>query len=121
MIRRPPRSTLFPYTTLFRSVCLVFQAGEVTKPHVRTRGVGIIAAGDTQIGSGLACDRCSVSQRSACRQTVAVGGCNWLTGGKGGARRHREKLVQVALLGEMRAFASDLGERWPRMAGEVPF
>src|SRR2546422_5318788 len=27
MIRRPPRSTLFPYTTLFRS--LVRQAGEV--------------------------------------------------------------------------------------------
>src|SRR2546430_15465789 len=24
MIRRPPRSTLFPYTTLFRSVVLVF-------------------------------------------------------------------------------------------------
>src|SRR2546423_11670141 len=23
MIRRPPRSTLFPYTTLFRSVCLL--------------------------------------------------------------------------------------------------
>src|SRR5689334_25121465 len=23
MIRRPPRSTLFPYTTLFRSVCVV--------------------------------------------------------------------------------------------------
>src|SRR2546430_7241304 len=23
MIRRPPRSTLFPYTTLFRSCCLV--------------------------------------------------------------------------------------------------
>src|SRR3712207_8446837 len=28
MIRRPPRSTLFPYTTLFRS------------PHGHTRGVG---------------------------------------------------------------------------------
>src|SRR3712207_7772003 len=26
MIRRPPRSTLFPYTTLFRSVSLVLQA-----------------------------------------------------------------------------------------------
>src|SRR3989441_10510457 len=26
MIRRPPRSTLFPYTTLFRSVVLVAQA-----------------------------------------------------------------------------------------------
>src|SRR5258708_22239432 len=24
MIRRPPRSTLFPYTTLFRSTCLVY-------------------------------------------------------------------------------------------------
>src|SRR5687768_18370287 len=24
LIRRPPRSTLFPYTTLFRSVCAVF-------------------------------------------------------------------------------------------------
>src|SRR2546422_4460944 len=25
MIRRPPRSTLFPYTTLFRSKCLITQ------------------------------------------------------------------------------------------------
>src|SRR2546427_2162508 len=23
MIRRPPRSTLFPYTTLFRSICII--------------------------------------------------------------------------------------------------
>src|SRR5438094_5233322 len=28
MIRRPPRSTLFPYTTLFRSICL-------SSPHAR--------------------------------------------------------------------------------------
>src|SRR2546430_10170709 len=27
MIRRPPRSTLFPYTTLFRSLLLAKQAG----------------------------------------------------------------------------------------------
>src|SRR3712207_8359996 len=27
MIRRPPRSTLFPYTTLFRSASLALQAG----------------------------------------------------------------------------------------------
>src|SRR5256885_9898448 len=27
MIRRPPRSTLFPYTTLFRSLSLVVSAG----------------------------------------------------------------------------------------------
>src|SRR5215475_15560787 len=33
MIRRPPRSTLFPYTTLFRSVCHR-RAGEETRhPH----------------------------------------------------------------------------------------
>src|SRR3712207_7313804 len=31
MIRRPPRSTLFPYTTLFRSVRLV-QLGDVDVP-----------------------------------------------------------------------------------------
>src|SRR3712207_7023149 len=30
MIRRPPRSTLFPYTTLFRSVTEIDQAGEHT-------------------------------------------------------------------------------------------
>src|SRR2546422_6884561 len=27
MIRRPPRSTLFPYTTLFRSVCACLATG----------------------------------------------------------------------------------------------
>src|SRR3712207_7920973 len=31
MIRRPPRSTLFPYTTLFRSFCVL--------PDIRTVGV----------------------------------------------------------------------------------
>src|SRR5688572_32549561 len=33
MIRRPPRSTLFPYTTLFRSVDgdTVFEIGSITK------------------------------------------------------------------------------------------
>src|SRR5438094_1444183 len=31
MIRRPPRSTLFPYTTLFRSKILIFAAEGLTK------------------------------------------------------------------------------------------
>src|SRR3989442_3441318 len=38
MIRRPPRSTLFPYTTLFRSVLEKSQAGMpsvVTENHAR--------------------------------------------------------------------------------------
>src|SRR2546426_3625222 len=40
MIRRPPRSTLFPYTTLFRSVLsarvVVTPLGEVSEIHVLT-------------------------------------------------------------------------------------
>src|SRR5256885_10033660 len=34
MIRRPPRSTLFPYTTLFRSPCIL----EVRPQHCRGAG-----------------------------------------------------------------------------------
>src|SRR2546430_7642294 len=40
MIRRPPRSTLFPYTTLFRSTVLVTQA----RPGQRIRGVLVYGA-----------------------------------------------------------------------------
>src|SRR3712207_7573313 len=40
MIRRPPRSTLFPYTTLFRSWCYVApnQAEFRVSPDARKRG-----------------------------------------------------------------------------------
>src|SRR2546430_13045664 len=34
MIRRPPRSTLFPYTTLFRSAALKWQIAMVQIPFV---------------------------------------------------------------------------------------
>src|SRR3712207_7130866 len=33
MIRRPPRSTLFPYTTLFRSICKSHPAGQGGQRH----------------------------------------------------------------------------------------
>src|SRR3712207_9436261 len=36
MIRRPPRSTLFPYTTLFRSLEVVLASGEVLRTGRRT-------------------------------------------------------------------------------------
>src|SRR3712207_9100791 len=41
MIRRPPRSTLFPYTTLFRSHILVEdgEEDEVAQRHVRLAGL----------------------------------------------------------------------------------
>src|SRR2546430_12520950 len=32
MIRRPPRSTLFPYTTLFRSFCFTIELVQGTDP-----------------------------------------------------------------------------------------
>src|SRR3712207_6971819 len=39
MIRRPPRSTLFPYTTLFRSACGGGAAGRTEgRPHSARRG-----------------------------------------------------------------------------------
>src|SRR5260370_12221001 len=37
MIRRPPRSTLFPYTTLFRSPRLVASAAATQHPPMRIR------------------------------------------------------------------------------------
>src|SRR5439155_21849841 len=36
MIRRPPRSTLFPYTTLFRSLNPLFTIGEQLEETIRT-------------------------------------------------------------------------------------
>src|SRR2546426_7012264 len=46
MIRRPPRSTLFPYTTLFRSLQVTAQATRGAKPVVIDRG-GTLRALDT--------------------------------------------------------------------------
>src|SRR2546429_6399744 len=37
MIRRPPRSTLFPYTTLFRSVASFHFVAHRSEPRVSTR------------------------------------------------------------------------------------
>src|SRR5256885_8014269 len=37
MIRRPPRSTLFPYTTLFRSRALCFQYGAYSPENAGTK------------------------------------------------------------------------------------
>src|SRR3712207_8023036 len=47
MIRRPPRSTLFPYTTLFRS----FLPGEQAPTEVSTGQFGD-DAGDQQVSTG---------------------------------------------------------------------
>src|SRR2546430_3137092 len=53
MIRRPPRSTLFPYTTLFRSRC----------PPGRARGAARCAR-PRHTGSACRCPRKGVGARS---------------------------------------------------------
>src|SRR2546430_17510106 len=40
MIRRPPRSTLFPYTTLFRSLAPTFTHVGCRAPHIDERKLG---------------------------------------------------------------------------------
>src|SRR3712207_8928796 len=46
MIRRPPRSTLFPYTTLFRSSTVAFQgAGREFPPEVIRQVVALATEG----------------------------------------------------------------------------
>src|SRR2546426_5631440 len=40
MIRRPPRSTLFPYTTLFRSVAIEVQAEQLAFRAEGVAGIG---------------------------------------------------------------------------------
>src|SRR5258708_29509744 len=60
MIRRPPRSTLFPYTTLFRSV--ISAAGEIVQ-RVRIRH----AAGGPEVGADLTCHRGSKGDRKSTR------------------------------------------------------
>src|SRR3712207_7868751 len=48
MIRRPPRSTLFPYTTLFRSVYIVhLSAARALEKVVEARDNGQIAFAET--------------------------------------------------------------------------
>src|SRR5688572_31533775 len=44
MIRRPPRSTLFPYTTLFRSPSSTESSADLEGPDMRSRPLLALAA-----------------------------------------------------------------------------
>src|SRR3989442_4198231 len=78
MIRRPPRSTLFPYTTLFRSLSAVLNpfvvpARQVQDPfHVRVDDereriefLGALAHHQLEHGMGLVLDRKSTRLNSS--------------------------------------------------------
>src|SRR2546427_9297761 len=68
MIRRPPRSTLFPYTTLFRSFPY--------HPHRGIETVTIIRKGEVQHGDSL-----------GHRGTIGAGDIQWMTD-----RKHTSEL-----------------------------
>src|SRR3712207_9006966 len=51
MIRRPPRSTLFPYTTLFRSFARALNAAGFLVSAADNRGHGASVSEDVPLGS----------------------------------------------------------------------
>src|SRR3712207_9040655 len=65
MIRRPPRSTLFPYTTLFRS------GQRRRSPHVEPLERGADERGQAAMESELGADR--ARERARARAVVAIG------------------------------------------------
>src|SRR2546427_3496961 len=54
MIRRPPRSTLFPYTTLFRSRRSTSGGIEVVIPEIHVHAVARGSGGSPQLARGEA-------------------------------------------------------------------
>src|SRR5690348_17567041 len=60
MIRRPPRSTLFPYTTLFRS-------GARTRLHLAHDEVAAVAGDDVDLARQLALAAPPVADRKSTR------------------------------------------------------
>src|SRR5258708_14106591 len=53
MIRRPPRSTLFPYTTLFRSHALTHAAGQLMRILFLEAGEAELRQHLERLGAGL--------------------------------------------------------------------
>src|SRR5690242_20865965 len=66
MIRRPPRSTLFPYTTLFRSEVLADAGHVLVQP-------GILRFADSHVGEVAVAQHRVPVARDAGREDVEVG------------------------------------------------
>ena len=63
MIRPPPRSTLFPYTTLFRSACASSRSGSCTNAASRSART-LSARSKSTLKSTCACADTGISGRS---------------------------------------------------------
>src|SRR2546429_763794 len=76
MIRRPPRSTLFPYTTLFRSLDqLQVGTGVVGVPELAQQGAALVvrAAVDMVHEVGVEDFRCALADRKSTRLNSSHG------------------------------------------------
>src|SRR2546429_1358041 len=111
MIRRPPRSTLFPYTTLFRSlphgyqICLVFLklyekiyapltaailqpfAADQSVPKEKITALDRRYTAVIQALDDLVCRLLLEKKKSGRHQSVPAGGC-WLPGCRKARQRH---------------------------------
>src|SRR2546426_1323383 len=131
MIRRPPRSTLFPYTTLFRSV--LADVAEILRPlqserfrpwyRERTRGRGELAVPERAARRGV--DDLMIA-RSDLRDVHVppVRGCRLEHLARGGAHftHGRQEMAQasraVRVLSAVRGLVSDgLHDTHPRPVG----
>src|SRR3712207_9353056 len=76
MIRRPPISTLFPYTTLFRSRLIIESGAQLVRSTVR--GPAIIGAGarltDSYIGPYSAVGQGCVIERAEVEHSILLEG-----------------------------------------------
>src|SRR2546429_3880872 len=73
MIRRPPRSTLFPYTTLFRSILLLSSATrilatELPPMHLHTRRTTTQLKQPYSVIGALGAERVNANWPKVCRK-----------------------------------------------------
>src|SRR2546422_11446347 len=87
MIRRPPRSTLFPYTTLFRSAGETLLEFSESRPcrRVMFQQVGEFAWGD------------AYGQRVEPYLAAVIGNAVHLTGNTEHTQQRRAKMLQVTM------------------------
>src|SRR3712207_7302268 len=96
MIRRPPRSTLFPYTTLFRSRDVVLDMTDGRGVDAAIDAVGMEASGSL-VGSILQTTKLQLDRATAlreCMSSIRRGGTLSLSGGYTGP-------IQAVQLGDL--------------------
>src|SRR5256885_15222799 len=77
MIRRPPRSTLFPYTTLFRSVDFALPPGQTTETVVVNAEPPALQTQDASVGQVIGERTVNALYSDTLRAFAKVSLTNW--------------------------------------------